>query len=117
MTTLTLPTVLTALPLDQASAVPLYQQLYEGLRQAILVGQLSSGMKLPSTRFLSTYLRVSRNTVLNAFAQLTAEGYLESKHGSGTYVAQALPDEMLSISTDAPTVMPARSQQGRQPEV
>jgi len=115
VTTLTLPTVLTALPLDQASAVPLYQQLYEGLRQAILVGQLSSGMKLPSTRFLSTYLRVSRNTVLNAFAQLAAEGYLESKHGSGTYVAQALPDEMLSISTDAPTVMPSRSPQGRQP--
>jgi GntR family transcriptional regulator/MocR family aminotransferase len=78
---------------------PLYQQLYTNLRAAILSCELKSGMKLPSTRALASELNVSRNTVLNAYRQLLAEGYLVSIAGSGTYVAGDLPEAMLFPST------------------
>ncbi len=81
--------------LDAASGVPLYRQLYDELRRAILTGQLRAGTRLPSTRELAADLSLSRNTVLNAFDQLLAEGYVEGQVGSGTYVSRALPDELL----------------------
>ncbi len=71
---------------------PLYQQLYEHLRAAILAGQLPRGTKIPSTRALADELGVSRNTILNAYEQLFAEGYLESVEGSGTFVTRELPE-------------------------
>jgi GntR family transcriptional regulator / MocR family aminotransferase len=77
--------------LDRSSAVPLYRQLYGGLREGILAGTLPAGSRLPSVRAL----KVSRNTVEGALAQLSAEGYLEARVGSGTYVSGALPDEAL----------------------
>lgn len=76
----------------------LYQQLYDGLRQAILSGRLRAGVRLPSTRDLSTGLTVSRNTTMAAFEQLVAEGYLESRVGDGTYVSSALPDELSLVN-------------------
>jgi GntR family transcriptional regulator/MocR family aminotransferase len=78
--------------------IPLYQQVYAHLRSSILSGELKGGMKLPSTRSLAEDLSVSRNTVLNAYRQLAAEGYIESAQGSGTYVARILPDHLLSTS-------------------
>ena len=81
--------------LDRRSRLPLHRQLYEGVRENILEGRLSAGVKLPSTRALSSELGVSRNTVMNAFLQLVAEGYLEGQVGSGTYVSRSLPDELL----------------------
>ena len=83
------------LRLDPASQIPLYQQIYEGLRNAILNGQMVPGQRLPPTRLLATDLAVSRNTVLNAFSQLMAEGYLTGIIGSGTYVVKDLPEELL----------------------
>jgi len=83
--------------LDPSAATPLHRQLYEGLRQAILAGRLPAGMRLPSTRALAHDLAISRNTVLDAYAQLLAEGYLVGKVGSGTYVARALPEELLHV--------------------
>ena len=83
--------------LDPSSATPLRRQLYRCLRQAILSSQLLPGMQLPATRTLADELDVSRNTVLNAFEQLKAEGYLDSHVGSGTYVAEELPDELLRV--------------------
>jgi GntR family transcriptional regulator/MocR family aminotransferase len=71
---------------------PLYQQLYEHLRSAILSGQLQKGAQLPSTRALADELGVSRNTILNAYDQLFAEGYLQSLKGKGTFVTRALPE-------------------------
>jgi GntR family transcriptional regulator/MocR family aminotransferase len=59
----------------------------EALRDAILTGRLVRGTRLPATRTLADDLGVSRGTVFNAYAQLTAEGWLSSRHGSGTYVA------------------------------
>ena len=91
--------MLTTLTLDHTSDQPLYRQLYDGVRRMILSKQLKPGMRLPSIRVLVRELSISRNTVLNAFEQLIAEGYLEAKHGSGTYVTQLLPDEIVSPST------------------
>ncbi len=79
-----------------ASNVPLYQALYAHMRAAILSGELKDGMKIPSTRTLADELNISRNTVLNAYRQLLAEGYLESREGSGTFVAHVLPDLLLT---------------------
>src|SRR3982751_5825124 len=75
---------------------PIYQQLYDHLRASILDGRLEKGAKIPSTRLLAAELGVSRNTVLNAYDQLIAEGYIESIEGKGTFVTQVLPEQHLS---------------------
>lgn len=88
---------LLTVPLEADAAVPLFRQLYEGLRGRILDGTLAAGARLPATRRLADELGVSRNTVLNAYEQLLAEGYLEGKIGSGTYVPSTLPDDLLQV--------------------
>jgi GntR family transcriptional regulator / MocR family aminotransferase len=80
------------LALDRAAAKPLYRQLYEGFREAILAGRLEAGQRLPSTRGLAAELQISRLPVLTAFEQLLAEGYFESRAGDGTFVARSLAD-------------------------
>lgn len=84
------------IPLE-SSGVPIYRQVYETLRRRILSGQLPAGAQLPSTRALARQIAVSRMTVVNAYEQLLAEGYIEGKSGSGTYVASVLPEELLEI--------------------
>ncbi|WP_437968382.1 PLP-dependent aminotransferase family protein [Sorangium sp. So ce260] len=84
-----------AVVLDPASSAPLHRQVYEAVRGAIFAGRLRPGSKLPSTRALAAHLCLSRNTVLGAYAQLLAEGYLRGRIGSGTYVADALPERLL----------------------
>src|SRR5262245_50851903 len=74
---------------------PLYRWLYDSLRQAILDGTLHPGARLPSTRDLAQQYELSRPTVTAAFDQLRAEGYVEGRVGSGTYVSQTLPEEFL----------------------
>ena len=90
-----LPASLLTIPLDASAAAPLFRQLYDGLRGAILSGALGSGARLPPSRTMAGELGVSRNTVLNAYEQLLAEGYLEGKVGSGTFVTRTLPEEAL----------------------
>ena len=77
--------------IDRALAVPLYQQVYEGIRGAILDGRLPPGGRLPSRRELAARLGVARFTVEDAYARLVAEGYVAGRHGSGTYVSATLP--------------------------
>jgi GntR family transcriptional regulator/MocR family aminotransferase len=84
-----------AVLLDESSSVPLYRQLYDRLRAAILMGQLPPGTRVPSTREMATELGVSRNTLMNAFDQLFAEGYVEGHVGSGTFVSRTLPEDLL----------------------
>jgi GntR family transcriptional regulator/MocR family aminotransferase len=72
---------------DRACATPLTRQIYERMRDLILAGGLSAGTRMTSTRVLAGELRVSRNIVLDAFDQLLAEGYIETRAGSGTFVA------------------------------
>lgn len=83
--------MLPPIAVDRALRKPLHRQIYEGYRDAILERRLRPGQRLPSTRSLAAELRVSRTPVLNAFEQLGAEGYLEGRHGSGTYVAGTAP--------------------------
>lgn len=73
--------------LDRDSSTPLYRQLYLQIRKQILTGRLQGGIRLPSTRTLSQELQLSRITLLNAFDQLIAEGFLVSRTGAGTYVS------------------------------
>src|SRR5947208_17100126 len=80
------------------STTPRYRQLYEGLRESILTGRVAPGTRLPSTRTLAADVGCSRNTVMSAFDQLTAEGYLEARVGAGTRVAAALPEAALAVS-------------------
>lgn len=68
---------------------PLHAQLERQLRAAIRDGRLAAGVRLPATRALGAELGVSRGVVVEAYEQLTAEGYLTTRRGSGTVVADA----------------------------
>lgn len=92
--------MLSVIQLDRAHDLPMHRQLYEGIRQAIICGQLKASLRLPSSRDMAKLLGVSRNTVLEAVGQLTTEGYLETRRGSGTYVTDTLPDDLLRPNGD-----------------
>ncbi len=100
-----------SLDYDRQAAVPLFRQLYTRIREAILSRQLEGGTQLPPTRELAEQLQVSRNTVINAFEQLIAEGYLEGRVGSGTYVARVLPEELLQARIDIQHISPSTEKQ------
>jgi len=89
--------ILPVIAVDKTSARPLYRQLYEGYREAIVEHRLRAGQRLPSTRSLAAELGISRISVLSAFEQLLAEGYFESHVGAGTFVARSLPDEGVRV--------------------
>lgn len=82
---------LAALHLDPSSPTPLFRQLYGAIKGAILAGQIDPGMQLPPTRELALLFGVSRQTVLNAYSQLMAEGFLTGTVGKGTFVSDSLP--------------------------
>jgi GntR family transcriptional regulator / MocR family aminotransferase len=84
---------------DRNASDPLHKQIYDGFRMAIVRGNLRGGQRVPSSRLLSVDLGISRIPVLNAFAQLLAEGYFESRAGAGTFVSASLP-EGLTICQD-----------------
>src|SRR2546422_8643243 len=81
--------------LDSSKKIPMYRQLYEWFRRAILAGQLRPGRRVPSTRSLAAELEVSRIPVSSAYEQLHAEGYFETFVGAGTCVARSIPDDAL----------------------
>lgn len=76
---------------------PIYRQIYESIRRNILEGKTAPGTRLPASRQMAANLGVSRMTVIHAYDQLFAEGYLEGKQGSGTFVAAELPEEFLRV--------------------
>ena len=84
--------------LDPRGETPLYHQLTEWFRRAIIGGQLRPGQRVPSTRNLANELKISRIPVLSAYEQLFAEGYLETFTGAGTCVARSIPDDVLNPS-------------------
>ncbi|HEU5336280.1 MAG TPA: PLP-dependent aminotransferase family protein [Terriglobales bacterium] len=87
------------LPLPQPPpAVPRFRWFYEELRAAILAGRLQPGARLPATRDLAREYALSRGTIVAAFEQLASEGYVEGRTGSGTYVSQVLPEELLQVA-------------------
>ena len=73
--------------LDRSAREPLRSQLETGLREAIRGGRLRAGERLPSSRELARELGVSRGMVQECYGQLLAEGYLTSRTGSATRVA------------------------------
>src|ERR1700681_2823693 len=75
--------------LDRSTRRPLRAQLEDGLREAVRSGRLAAQARLPATRALASDLGVSRRLVVDAYAQLLAEGYLVARRGAGTYVAEA----------------------------
>jgi GntR family transcriptional regulator / MocR family aminotransferase len=83
--------ILAAMPLARDSATPLFRQLYLQMKEAILSGAVQAPVRLPPTRELARLLKVSRQTVLAAYEQLMAEGYLEGAVGKGTFVSASLP--------------------------
>lgn len=78
--------------LDSPSKIPIYRQLYEWFRRAILDGQLRPAQRVPSTRSLAAELNVSRIPVSSAYEQLHAEGFFETFVGAGTCVARSIPE-------------------------
>ncbi|GAC1400527.1 MAG: PLP-dependent aminotransferase family protein [Vulcanimicrobiaceae bacterium] len=74
---------------DRESIVPIYQQIYEELRESILTGTLPETTRLPPERALAEKLRVNRSTVVHAYRELVADGLIEQRVGSGSRVARS----------------------------
>jgi GntR family transcriptional regulator/MocR family aminotransferase len=86
--------------LNRQARRPLWRQLYDALRKAVLDGQLARGTRLPPTREMAAELEVARNTVNSAYDQLIAEGFLEGRQGAGTFVSRRLPEEVLQVRVE-----------------
>jgi GntR family transcriptional regulator / MocR family aminotransferase len=88
--------------LDRSARAPLRVQLEEGLREAIRGGRLAAEVRLPATRALAADLQVSRRLVVDAYAQLLAEGYLVARRGAGTFVAEAAGPASIAAAEPRP---------------
>jgi GntR family transcriptional regulator/MocR family aminotransferase len=91
-------TLFPSIAVDRRKKTPLYRQLYDWFRAAILDGRLRAGQQVPSTRSLAAELQISRIPVFNAYEQLRTEGYLETVVGAGTRIAVSLVDDALRSS-------------------
>ncbi|MBU9767115.1 PLP-dependent aminotransferase family protein [Mycobacterium sp. TNTM28] len=87
--------------LDRGGSQPLHRQLADGLREAIRSGRLAPATRMPATRVLAADLGVSRRLVVEAYGQLTAEGFLHTRQGGGTHVAAVAPVTPSRAGTDA----------------
>src|SRR5882757_5513726 len=98
--------------LDRTSDEPLHEQLYRQIRDELVSATFNNNSsRLPSSRELAVDLGVSRFTVNVAFSRLHSEGYLQSKIGSGTFIAEPLPETFLSARStrvDRPAERPPR---------
>lgn len=83
--------------LDRNDPSPLHKQIYDRYRASILRGDIRPGEQIVSSREFAAELQVSRFPVLNAYAQLLAEGYLETRAGAGTFVSSSLPEQQMSV--------------------
>jgi len=88
--------ILPIIAIDRKAPKALHRQIYDSYRAAIVDCRLHPGQRIPSTRVLASEIGVSRFPILNAYAQLLAEGYFESRVGAGTVVSSSLPDQLTS---------------------
>src|SRR5437016_4152619 len=95
--------IVTPISVDRRARKPLHQQIYDSFRERIIRRELRAGELVLSSRGLARELRVSRLPVLNAYAQLLAEGYFESRVGAGTFIATSLPSQQGARSLGAAT--------------
>ncbi len=98
---------------DRKAPKALHRQIYDAYRTRIVDGGLHPGQRIPSTRILASELGISRLPVLNAYSQLLAEGYFESRVGAGTIVSRSLPDQ--PIARAATPATPASALAGSRP--
>ncbi|KOS63578.1 GntR family transcriptional regulator [Lysinibacillus sp. FJAT-14222] len=92
--------------LEKNGEKPLYDQLYSGIKEAIITNKIAVGEKLPSKRKLADFLNISQTTIEIAYAQLLAEGYIMSKSRVGYFVEEI--DELPYIQQD--TIVPLNEQ-------
>ena len=91
----------------------LRNRLYLAVRQAILSGRLPAGTELPSSRSLAKELGIARNTVLRAYELLLAEGYLEGRSGSGTFVSDRIRAPQGTMTEGSARTQPVVSARGK----
>lgn len=101
--------------IDRRAKNPLHSQIYEAYRTAILDRTLRPGQRVPSTRLLAAELGISRIPVLNAYSQLIAEGYFQSRVGAGTIVCRSLPDQIASTPPPKSRLSPNAAPYSRLP--
>ncbi|HKW35265.1 MAG TPA: PLP-dependent aminotransferase family protein [Candidatus Acidoferrum sp.] len=97
--------------LDRRTDKPLYKQVYEAFCAAIVGGNLRARQRVPSSRSLANELKISRIPILTAYSQLLAEGYFESRYGSGTFVSSTVPDQGMALEgryAASPTIRSGR---------
>ena len=97
--------------LKSDSKIPLYEQIYDYIKNDIQTGRIAYGEKLPSTRSLSRHLEVSRSTVELAYEQLLSEGYIESRPCRGFFVSEI--EELYSIRKAKPQAERQEKEQRR----
>ncbi len=85
--------------IDPRSPTPLYAQIAGRLRVAIAAGEMKPGDALPSVRALAGRLRVNPATVVQAYRDLEAEGFVEMRQGAGTFVREVVPERRASERT------------------
>lgn len=93
--------ILPTIAIDRKARKPLQRQIYDSFRAGIMDRRLRPGQRIPSTRALASELGVSRFPVLNAYAQLLAEGYFESRIGAGTAISRSLTEQFPTIKRSA----------------
>src|SRR5689334_5497759 len=98
------PVSVLAIDLDREAGDALHRQIETSLRDRIRSGALPAGVALPASRLLAGELGVSRGVVVEAYAQLVAEGYLTSRSGSYTQVAPRAAAESPAATTPQPSV-------------
>ncbi len=89
-------------PLDSQLPTPLYEQIYEYIKEEIRGRRLAAGTRLPSTRILAQNLKVSRSTTQMAYDQLLSEGYIESMPAGDTMCARAGSCWRCAVCSPAP---------------
>ena len=87
--------------LDRGSATPVFRQIYAQVRAAVLARTLGPGTRLPSSRALAAQLGAARASVVAAYEQLLAEGYVFGRTGSGTYASTDLPEAVVGAARRA----------------
>lgn len=85
--------------IDPRSPTPLYAQIAGRLRVAVAAGEMKPGDALPSVRALAGRLRVNPATVVQAYRDLEAEGFVEMRQGAGTFVREVVPERRASERT------------------